>query len=192
MSAANQYDRSKVVTIVNSVIAKMADSTDANQEAVIKELRGVLDVIQAFRQDIAGLRPQDLTAKHVPGATDELDAVVTATKQATDTIMSSCEVMEKAAAGKADPLAQTVSDEVTKIYEACSFQDVTGQRIKKVVGVLGEIQSKVEHLLEIVGHNDDTVSQDTRTGDARLLNGPQMPANAMSQEDIDKLLASFD
>jgi chemotaxis protein CheZ len=192
MSSTNQYDRSKVVNIVNSVIAKMATSTDSNQDAVIKELRGVLDVIQVLRADISGLRPQDVTAKHVPGATDELDAVITATKTATDTIMSSCEAMEKAAAGKSDPLAQAVNDEVTKIYEACSFQDITGQRIKKVVGVLEEIQTKVEHLLEVIGHTEDHVSQDTRVGDAKLMNGPQMPANAISQDDIDKLLASFD
>ena len=192
MNTASKYDRSKVVNIVNSVIAKMGQSTDANQEAVVKELRGVLEIIDAVRADIAGIRPQDVNNKHVPGATDELDAVVLATKTATDSIMSSCEAMEKAAAGKTDPLAQAVTDEVTKIYEACSFQDITGQRIKKVTSVLREIQDKVQNLLSVVGHTDETVTQDNRSADAKLMNGPQMPGNAISQDDIDKLLASFD
>ena len=61
--------------------------------------------------------------------------------------------------------------------------------------VLREIETKVSHLLTAIGHDeahDHKDLGDTRTGDAALMNGPQMPANAISQADIDKLLASFD
>ncbi len=83
---------------------------------------------------------------------------------------------------------------MTRIYEACSFQDITGQRITKVVTTLKVIEEKVAHIISTFGPNIPPMA---KTGthvasDADLLNGPQLPANAMDQSDIDKLLASFE
>jgi chemotaxis protein CheZ len=195
MNAPAKYDRNKVVSIVNSVIAKMGGASSATQDAVVHELQSLLTIIETVRQEIAGVRAHEVAGKHVPSATDELDAVIDATKHATDTIMSACEAMEKQAAGKSDPASQAIIENVTKIYEACGFQDITGQRIRKVVNVLREIEGKVSHLLEVIGHEegqDHKGPADTRTGDAALLNGPQMQSKAISQDEIDKLLASFD
>ena len=95
-----------------------------------------------------------------------------------------------------------VTEEVMKVYEACSFQDITGQRITKVVSTLKTIEDKVDRLVEVLGnklpvdthHSEegDAEEEDTRVGDERLLNGPQMAEDAISQDEIDKLLASFD
>ena len=87
-----------------------------------------------------------------------------------------------------------MQDAVTKIYEACSFQDITGQRITKVVTTLKAIEGKVAQIITTFGVQVGTA--DAREGPpvangAELLNGPQLPSNAMDQSDIDKLLASF-
>jgi chemotaxis protein CheZ len=86
-------------------------------------------------------------------------------------------------------------NEVTKILEACSFQDITGQRITKVVKSLKTIDEKVSRLLEIL---EDKIpglpvseEQDNRSADAKLMNGPAAPDKAVSQADIDKLLADL-
>lgn len=182
-----QYDRDEVMRIVHSVITKMEGVSGATQEAVVKELRSLLDVIESIRGDLKLTKAHEVTTTHVPSATDELDAVIDATKKATDDIMNACDAIGAAAGGN-----QAILDQVTKIYEACSFQDLTGQRIRKVVGVLKTIQEKVGKLLGILQIHDHAKAEDTRTGDAKLMNGPQLPTNAISQDEIDKLLASFD
>src|SRR3546814_4135899 len=94
-----------------------------------------------------------------------------------------------------DPaLAGQVSAAVTSIYEACGFQDITGQRITKVVTALQKIESKVEALLQAFGDDikregsprkpakkTQTPSGAPARPDEDLLNGPQLPENAISQ-----------
>jgi len=80
-----------------------------------------------------------------------------------------------------------------KIYEACSFQDITGQRVSKVIQTFNVIESKIDKLVSVLGVKESgEEEEDERVGDERLLNGPQMADEAISQEDIDKLLAEFD
>jgi len=195
---ADQYDRSKVVQIVHSVIAKMEGLSGESLRNLTNELQGLVEAIEKTRAELAAARTSDVGLEHVPTATDELDAVVDATKGATDNIMTACEAMEKLVSGRGDELETGVINEVTKIYEACTFQDITGQRIRKVVGVLRQVEGKVNHLLEALGHVDVGANhplavkpEDTRSEDEKLMNGPQMAAHAISQDDIDKLLASF-
>src|SRR5690606_26207106 len=133
--------------------------------------------------------------KHIPNATDELDAVVGATAEATGTIMDACEVVEAIAATLGGETGDALAAEVTKIYEACSFQDITGQRIKKVVTTLQVIETKVDALLGVLADKMPGIEQgageEEGEGDS-LLNGPQLPEKAVTQADIDKLLADFD
>lgn len=194
-----QYDRSKVVRIVHSVIAKMEGLSGDSLRSLTDELQSLVDAIEQTRSDLAASRMQDVSGEHVPTATDELDAVVDATKVATDSIMSACEAMEKLAASSSDAaVSQGIIENVTKIYEACTFQDITGQRISKVVTVLRTVEGKVGHLLEALGHDTHnaqlatSADDDARSAEQKLMNGPQMAANAISQDEIDKLLASFD
>ena len=197
MNAATQYDRNKVVQIVNSVIAKVEGGSADSLRNLSVELQSLGDAIEKIKHELADARTGDVKDTHVPTATEELDAVVTAAKQATDTIMNSCDAISAIVAGS--PLEVKVGAETTKIFEACSFQDITGQRIKKVVNVLHEVETKVGHLLHMLGHGDGARKaliarpvEDKRQGDDKLMNGPQLAANAMSQEEIDKLLSSFD
>ena len=90
-----------------------------------------------------------------------------------------------------------MSAAATKIYEACAFQDITGQRITKVVGALRQIQDKVQALLEAFGEEIRKLPRERPAAaetadDARLMNGPQMPDAAISQDDIDAILAGSD
>jgi chemotaxis protein CheZ len=88
---------------------------------------------------------------------------------------------------------------VTRVYEACNFQDITGQRITKVVKALQHIEQKVDGLLAIFGDGLHLATGEGREGsdlsrdeaDRKLLNGPQLPDDASTQDEIDKLLADF-
>ncbi len=195
---ANQtiYDRDEVVRIISSVLSKVAKSETLSRKQLYEEIRSLHDIIEAMRTDLGSVRPGEISGKDIPTATDELDAVVEATARATGTIMDSCEAIEKIADELDPEIKDKLADQVTRIYESCSFQDITGQRITKVVKTLKTIDEKVESILSTVGFKEmEDESQETKSveqGDAALMNGPQMPDQAVSQDDIDKLLAEFD
>jgi chemotaxis protein CheZ len=188
------YGRDQVVKIINSVLQKV-ESGDDGRLVIFRELKQLQKIIDDARKELGAARAGDIKDKHIPTATDELDAVVAATAEATGTIMDSCDVIiEKA--GEAGAIGQSITDEVTKIYEACSFQDITGQRITKVVTTLRTIEEKVSKLVAVLSDKlpvnmDVGEEEDARVGDERLKNGPQMPDKAITQADIDKMLEDF-
>jgi chemotaxis protein CheZ len=178
-----------VLRIIEDVQASMEQGVDQTPH-LLKELTDLAKFIQKAKADIASIRPDEIKSKHIPGATDELDAVVGATEEATGAIMDACEKIQSLVEGQDRTLANDIVGQVTAIFEACSFQDITGQRIRKVVRALQEIDGKVIALLHAFGAEDMlnlTPSDDTRQGDERLLNGPQLDGQGVSQDDIDKL-----
>lgn len=192
----HSYERDEVVKIINSVISKVENAGDDSKNLIFTELQELQKIIEDARNEIGSARPSDISEKHIPTATDELDAVVEATAEATGAIMDCCDVIQEKA-GAAGEGGAAIMDETMKIFEACSFQDITGQRITKVVKTLKDIEVKVNKLMNVLGAKmpDGQASaedEDTRTGDERLLNGPQMPDKAITQDDIDKMLTEFD
>jgi len=189
-----------LVGIVESVIDSMEGDLSAVGLKVYADIEALAKYINTARAEIAELRPDDINSEHLPAATDELTAIVGSTEQATHQIFEAVEGIETLTE-KMDPaVAEQVSAAVTSIFEACGFQDITGQRITKVVTALQQIESKVDALLHAFG--DDIKKDDAAQGpkkksttpsgkparpDEDLLNGPQLPENAISQDDIDAL-----
>ncbi|WP_413207043.1 protein phosphatase CheZ [Rhodospirillum sp. A1_3_36] len=178
------------------------------QEHIIEEIRALSGFIDAAREDLAALRPRDIQERFIPTASDELDAIVQATETATHDIMDAVEGLEDLAAGLTEEQSDVLSQATMRIYEACTFQDITGQRITKVVKTLKSIEERVDALLDTFGGVDVNLSGDLEQGgpaqvdrhrrnvsaegdkpeDAALLNGPGMAGEAMNQDDIDALL----
>ena len=192
-------DRTEVIAdIVDAVLGTMRGDLSAPEAGLLAEIEDLGRTIAAAKAEIAALRVDDITDNHIPSATDELDAIIAHTAAATDSILEVCETLdgvaielarEDAPGGRAN--AALLQDATTKIYEACSFQDITGQRITKVVATLKTIEAKVAGIVATFGGRPPTEAPELPP-EAMLLNGPQLPAAAMDQTDIDKLLASFD
>jgi len=197
------FERDQVIKIINSVIAKVEDAEDGTNSKIYAELQDLQKIIQDARSAIGATRPDDIKDKHIPIATDELDAVVAATAEATGTIMDAAEIIMEKAGEAGGEHGDAITNEVMKIFEACSFQDITGQRITNVVKTLKDIEGKVSKMIAIISSKIPGIAgagecniefpeeADTRTEDEKLLNGPQMADKAISQEDIDKLLSDF-
>lgn len=192
--SATSYQKDKVVRIINSVIEKVSQSKEREQDTLYHQLKELQGLIEQARSEIGHTRASDIKDKHIPTATDELDAIIEATAVATGCIMDACEAIEGHVATLPGDTGADISGEVTKIYEACTFQDITGQRITKVVKTLKTIEEKVDMLIGILGdeHAGEGGDEDTRMGDEALLNGPQLAGQGISQEEIDKLLGEFD
>jgi chemotaxis protein CheZ len=178
---------------VRAVLSTLSGDLTITEAALLGELEALGREVRRAKSEIAALSVDDINQSHIPAATDELDAVVEHTAAATNEILDSCEMLEALQSKLDGEAAQAVAGAVTRIYEACSFQDITGQRIGKVVAALKAIEQRVNNVTAGFGRGvTDPPAPDTRTEGEQLANGPQLPGNASSQADIDKLLASFD
>jgi chemotaxis protein CheZ len=189
-------DRDMVMDVVTAVLTTMSGDLSSNETSLLGEIESLGRTIAAAKEEIAALQVDDIRDRDIPFATDELDAIVQHTAVATNAILESCEMLDEVAAAVSGDAAARLQDAVTKIYEACSFQDITGQRITKVVTTLKTIEAKVAQIISKFGANIDAAQRRDRAPAGasevvELLNGPQLPSNAMDQSDIDKLLASF-
>jgi len=181
-----------VTEVARVVIASLSGEPSPIQRALLREVEELGRTIAKAKLEIAALKMDDITVSHIPFANDELDAIVSHTASATHAILESCETLDAVANTLAGETAAQLMDATTRIYEACSFQDITGQRITKVVSTLKAIEAKVERILAGFGTSTAQTCVSAQSEIAELLNGPQLPAEAMAQAEIDRLLASFD
>ena len=188
-----QLDTGIITEVVRAVLTTISDDLTAKEATLLREVEELGRMIASTKSEIAALRVDDITDHDIPFATDELDAIVEHTAHATDAILESCEMLDEVSATVSGESATKLQAATTRIYEACSFQDITGQRITKVVTTLKTIEGKIAHIIGTFGPSDQVAqgSVDRIASDADLLNGPQLPAHAMDQSDIDKLLADF-
>lgn len=192
---AGDVQRQDIQALIDAVMTHAPAEIVHGDHALYGEIQSLADSIQRARADIANLRPQDIREEYIPTATDELDAVVGSTENATNAIMDNVEVIEGLTGEMPPEMAEKISHAVTEIYTACSFQDITGQRITKVVNALKDIEKKVDSLLDaLAGELNETPAEARRKAadaadESTLLNGPGLPGAAQNQADIDKLFS---
>ena len=190
----DQVSIDEVGEVVSSIMDTLQGDVSTLDLAVYRELDGLAEYINSAKAEIAAVRAEDIRNKHLPEATDELDAIVRHTEEATEIILDAAETID-AEARKMEN--QAISDQVVLIFEACGFQDLTGQRISKIVSTLQHIEERISKITEIFGKHFSSIAPaeektDEKSKDEKLLHGPQLPTNANDQADIDALLASFD
>jgi len=172
------------------------------------KLKTELDLMQAAilrtKSEIVALRYDGASSDRIGNVTDELDEVVAGTEAATEGILGAVEIIDSNASALAVTLggveagqALEIQEQVVAIFEACNFQDITGQRINKVVGALRYIEERIESMQTIWGESsfegveaatDGTEGDDVPEGRA-LASGPSMPEadDRASQADVDAL-----
>ncbi|WP_020180990.1 protein phosphatase CheZ [Methylopila sp. M107] len=164
---------------------------------VVEELRRFAGEISAMRAEISQLRRCELTTTRLPAAGRQLGEITAATETAANAIMEAVEAMLQADAADAAAYKALVADKSMAIFEACAFQDVTGQLISRVSDTVSQIEQRITRVAEAI----ESVTlpamaaepQSARDRRARelLLNGPQGKADAIAQAEVDALLADF-
>ena len=190
-------DAQDLLEVIQTVVDSIGNDLDCGPLKVYAEVSELATYIKTAREDISALCPSEITEEHLPTASDELDAIVEATEQATNSIFEAVEGIEGIAANLPEETATQITDHVTAVYEACSFQDITGQRINKVVNTLKHIEARIEEIMvafnaqhqgEDRPHSKRPSPVEDARPDAHLMNGPQAEGEAISQDDIDALL----
>lgn len=185
-------DTTEVAAVVEAIVESLSGDMSIADLKLYSELEQLAQYIQRAKREIADVKPNDIRERHIPMATDELDAVVAATAEATGTILDEAETVQKLAAALPPPTGDKIGAAVTRIYEACNFQDITGQRITKVVKTLKYIETKIDALLAAFGETVVGKQALLKPPDEDFVSGPQLPKAANSQDEIDAILASLD
>jgi len=155
-------------------LADMSESKMSGELARIHEQIGQLVAVPVASARNSGL---------------ELEAVVQATESAANTIMEAAEAIQDwVAAGARDPDAvAAIAARVNSIFEACSFQDVTGQRIRRAIQHLQQVETMLETIMPApppahLGslREQVTVATQLRTVEAK--------GSDLGQDDIDALM----
>jgi len=166
------------------------------------ELDLIYDAISRTKREIAVLHGNSFNGEEMAKVNGELGAVVGGTEEATQQILEAAESIDNAATAlsrvtspdQQKLLSEEIQERVVSIFEACNFQDLTGQRIKKVMTTMKFIENHITVMMDIWGGVDAIKAHappivDQREGDARLLNGPKVEGDVghASQDDIDAL-----
>lgn len=198
--------RSAVKNVLSAAkkVSKRKKSASKIEKIIFSELEALAGYIQDAKMEISSLNPNEVKDDFLPTAEIELSAIVEATAEATHAIMDACEGLEEVIPTLEGEKASTLMNSITKIYEACTFQDITGQRINKVVTTLQHIEGRIDRLISVFDIKIDksaSVKKEEQiidaggvkvASDGDLLEGPQLKGQGSSQAEIDDLLASFD
>lgn len=118
----------------------------------------------------------------------ELEAVVQATEAAADTILEAAEAIQAwldHGARDAEAIA-ALTERVNAIFQACSFQDLTGQRIRRAIRQLQQVESMLEGLMP--GGAPERTDRVTVRGHAETVADEATAGPDLAQAEIDRLL----
>jgi chemotaxis protein CheZ len=155
--------------------------SDMGEERVTKELARIHDQIgQLVAVPAAATRNSGL----------ELEAVVQATETAANTIMEAAEAIQDWVSGGRDPDSlAAIAERVNAIFEACSFQDVTGQRIRRAIQHLQQVETMLETMIPDGARPEVPREQVAVATAIRTVESPA--GGDLGQGDIDVLLNDF-
>lgn len=161
------------------------------------ELKRIADYIVALRREIGALQANEIHQSKIPAAGEELAAVVSSTEGATNEIMSIAEGVISADANDPSSFKAFVDKEMMAIFEACAFQDLTGQRIGRVVRALEHIEARVSRFAnytrveDVPGFITEREAKEAARKSDLMLHGPLTSDERNTQTAIDELFAGF-
>lgn len=173
-------------------------------DLIRRDLLEMSEAITRTRIEIASIRSPGDERQPQISATEELDATVSATENATSEILAAAEVIQEILWRLREQpgvkhFCDAIQEKLTEIITACSFQDITGQRIQKVVQVLRFLEFRVDAMIETWGLDEAAIGTAATAGgpvggpaENELLNGPQHAAHALKQTDVDSVIQGYD
>ena len=141
-----------------------------------------------------------LQAEHLTRIVHELEAVTTGTEQSTGKILAAAEEIDQLAnnlsaalKGKIEQdLAQDITDIVIRIFEACNFQDLIGQRVSKVMTTIKRIEDHITDVAGAINSAPEPAAVPAPDDVAQLLHGPRLDIDDghITQAEIDAMFGA--
>ncbi len=165
-----------------------------------REIARMVRSMAQAKEQIAAIKHPEIDDNQVNAASNELHAIVSTTEMATNTILEMGEGIQHLAErlmnlmGSDEDVQTTCSDIITRIntmFEACNFQDITGQRVTKVVTTLEFIEERLRTIIDAWGKEafaDIPIPQQVQLHETdELVSGPASDDSGLSQDEIDSL-----
>lgn len=221
LKIAERYKDATIADVMEQLASLRADINDIQNktevsgtteketavvERAIAEVMSVNERISATKEEITALKTADEANTSISSATDELTEVVKTTEGAVNKILENAELIDAVVADLRSKIPVGDPDDIepdvdkfesigVELMTACSFQDITGQRIDKVVNALNFIEERLSKIVEIwnIEHESaDKPAAVSAEGDAgkdkEMIDGPASDdTGGMSQDDIDKM-----
>ncbi|MCK5296534.1 MAG: protein phosphatase CheZ [Alphaproteobacteria bacterium] len=184
-------------------IARIEEQAKENEHLKV-EIFTLSLAIQDTKVEIASLSTNEAPKKDIGSISEELDAIVASTEKATENILDCAEKIDDMAnniqtlenGSNSGKLAEEISAMTSTIFEACNFQDLTGQRITKALNVLSLVEKHIEKMIEIWGRDNikeiiknqiSDESEKSQEEEGVELSGPANEDEGINQDDIDAL-----
>lgn len=187
-------DTTRVVEAIDSLKSYISSEHDpADMLQLRLDIVDMTQTIEQIKTEIANTGDDGTT---MSDAQLQLNVVLDETEEATSTILTSAEkvqeiVWEMKETAEDNAELDKIDELVTEIYTACSFQDLTGQRLRKVVQLLAVIEQGLNNMVslwnsdELERYKKSTIAENDED---HLKNGPAMPDEAQEQNEIDAVL----
>ena len=200
--AAIQDLRGDIAQLRDEIRGQERSGSDGSREGleVRVEIAQMVRILTQTKQEIASIKHPFASDDRMLAAANEMDAIVLATETSIQDVLAAAEAIESMVRNLSsrfqddeEMMAMTdhVANEIIKIFEACNFQDITGQRMTKVVKTIKFIEQRILAMIEIWGIEAfaelPVPAENEAAGDKALMNGPQLAGMGISQDDINAL-----
>jgi chemotaxis protein CheZ len=195
--------RAAVRAEVGGLFADLHRFVDRRIAELSAELHGAVQLMDYSEANLSGqlarVHEQIVGLLAAPAAATrnsglELEAVVEATEQAANQIMEAAEAIgDWLASGIRDAASvQAVAERINAIFEACTFQDLTGQRIRRAIEHLQKVETMLGGMMQDAPEGEASAGEPvpavivplhTITTSAAALVTPDL-----DQDEIDRLL----
>ncbi len=222
---------SDALDIPEETIRKLAgylvDYSVNKNSLLYQELGNLARFIVETQKEVGRINLTGITREDIPETSDQLEGILEATEEATDHILSATEKLlemtdrweafcerikphvpkdewELTPGRTPEKLLGEMREEMMKTLSACNFQDLTGQRIQKIVALIRKIEEKIMDLIVRYEQTQESDRPDSALNERRKrkenvtsgkagspLKGPQRKSEAFAQEDIDSLLSDL-
>ncbi len=200
----------EIMDVLSQIRASLGNTEQVVSKEIVEDYRGRAEEARQLRIEMESVQHAinttklELAALHAgPGGrdihsvTDQLDAVVRGTEEATERLLQAAEQIDNDAndlsARTKDnddiDLLNDIRDNTVKIFEACNFQDLTGQRITKVVNTLRFVEERVDSMMALWSDLEAFVVPQSTREEGTVMHGPALDddVGVASQDDIDAL-----
>jgi len=166
---------------VDRRISELSTEIHATVEMVDFSETNLTQQLQRMHQHLSRVVALPVAATRNSGV--ELESVVHATEEAANRILGAAEAIREAA-NRSDGKA-VILYQVNTIFEACTFQDLTSQRIRRAVDQLRALDHMLEHMVEHTG----VEGQDAEPREPIKLTVEISGSPDLAQDEIDRLMS---
>lgn len=189
-------DTKMLLTAIDRIEATIrGERTAESVDRIRFDLVEMAKAIARTKVEIAAIKPDIEQAGKFGEATEELDSIVSTTEAATSDILAAAEQIQEVAwtlreQGLDPEVCDLLDAKATAVYTACSFQDLTGQRTRKVIQVLRYLEGRINAMIDIWGLDSAMAAEANETARARegaaaVMGASARPGYGLDQADVD-------